>query len=397
MKNQTKELKATRDDVIRDMVLLNSKNAELTTINSDLSKRATEKEETNIIPTIQMHTPPPLSPSQSTETSNVPPTRPRRPSDASSIMCKVSSRNSFLSDQTPTLFRIKKKSSTMFNTMLGGGNGNITKSIKPEPSLSSSSISTFGSNGKSSLYGNNNFNSSLQSLHLDTSSKSLVKNKSFMDSSASLQLTPTQTNTGNNHSFQPMSFIRPVKCGACGDKIWGRSEYRCDGCSFSSHTRCLSKVPQHCMGSSSSNAELANDSSSVFNLSTNTSSSASKKSLSENSMFGSDLSQRVQIENQSVPIIVQECIKAVEARGLDYEGLYRKSGGAAQIRSIQLSFDQGEKIDLCDENEYNDVCAITSVLKQYFRELPNPLLTYEVYNNFIEICCKFFFNSICTQ
>lgn len=364
-------------------------------MNNDLSRRALEQEEL-VIPTIHRHTPPPLSPSQSTETSTPPP-RPRRPSDASSIMCKVSSRNSFTSDQTPTLFRIKKKGSTMFNMLSGGGSssssssGNSSKP-KPEPSVSSSSISTYGSSCKSSLYMNNSFNSSLQSLHLDVG-KTLVKKKSFMDSSASLQIITSQhTGDGNGHSFQPMSFIRPVKCGACGDKIWGRSEYRCDGCGFSSHSRCLSKVPQHCMAASHSNAELTpSDSASAFNLpfiSHDKSLPTPKKSVSENSMFGSDLSERVAIENQDVPIIVQECIKAVESRGLDYEGIYRKSGGAAQIRSIQLSFDQGEKVDLCDEEEYNDVCAITSVLKQYFRELPNPLLTFEMYSTFIDISCK---------
>lgn len=110
-------------------------------------------------------------------------------------------------------------------------------------------------------------------------------------------------------------------------------------------------------------------------------------------MFGFDLSERVQIENRSVPLIVEECIKEVEKRGLDYEGIYRKSGGAAQIRSIQLSFDHGEKINLSDEEEYNDICAITSVLKQYFRELPNPLLAYELYDTFINISSKLYVQS----
>jgi hypothetical protein len=110
-------------------------------------------------------------------------------------------------------------------------------------------------------------------------------------------------------------------------------------------------------------------------------------------MFGFDLSERVQIENRFVPLIVEECIKEVEKRGLDYEGIYRKSGGAAQIRSIQLSFDHGEKINLSDEEEYNDICAITSVLKQYFRELPNPLLAYELYDTFIKVSSKLYLHS----
>lgn len=100
--------------------------------------------------------------------------------------------------------------------------------------------------------------------------------------------------------------------------------------------------------------------------------------------------ERVDFEGRIVPLLVEECIKAVEQRGLDYEGIYRKSGGAAQTRAIQLAFEQGDKADLCNEDEYNDVCAITSVLKQYFRELPNPLLTFECYQELIDISSKLF-------
>lgn len=375
------------------MVLLNTKNDELTTINNDLSRRAIQQEET-AIPILTRPTPPPLSPSQSTDSSNLSVVcRTRKPSDASSVVCNVSSRNSFIKDQTPKLFRIKKKKSTMFG-LLGGSSSSVSlaKPVKPEPSLSSSSsVSAYGSS-KPSIYGSNNFNNSSQSLH-PTESRSISKNKAFMDSTASLQIMPSHHGGTSSHSFQPMSFLRPVKCGACGDKIWGRSEYRCDHCGFSSHSRCLSKVPQNCYSSTSSTLDLTSEFyGSTANLSTiSQSSPPSKKSISESSMFGSDLSERVLFENRKVPLIVDECIKAVESRGLDYEGIYRKSGGAAQMRAIQLAFDQGEKINLCDEEEYNDFCAVTSVLKQYFRELPNPLFTFELYDTFINISCKLFF------
>jgi hypothetical protein len=70
--------------------------------------------------------------------------------------------------------------------------------------------------------------------------------------------------------------------------------------------------------------------------------------------------------------------------GLDFEGIYRKSGGASQMRFIQQAFEQGDSIDLTDDDQINDICAITSVLKTYFRELPNPLLTYELHPKFID-------------
>ncbi|GAA5798598.1 hypothetical protein EDC94DRAFT_532610 [Helicostylum pulchrum] len=390
LQHETKTLRKTREEIIREMVLLNVKNTELANLNNDLSKRALEQEDTVVLNVPQRFTPPPLSPSISTESSLSLVSRTRKPSDASSIMCNVSSRNSFIKDQTPKIFSIKKKTSTMFNKLAGAGATSTPKTIKPEPSLSSSSSSIYGSS-KSSIYSNNNFNSSLQSLHQE--SRSISKNKGFMDSTASLQIMPSHHGGTSSHSFQPMSFLRPVKCGACGDKIWGRSEYRCDCCGFSSHSRCLSKVPQNCLSANaSSNLDLTSEyyhsttNLSMFGNHEKSSSSApAKKSISESSMFGFDLSERCQMENRTVPTIVDACIKAVESRGLEYEGIYRKSGGAAQMRAIQLAFDQGEKINLCDEEEYNDFCAITSVLKQYFRELPNPLLTFEHYDSFIAI------------
>lgn len=105
-------------------------------------------------------------------------------------------------------------------------------------------------------------------------------------------------------------------------------------------------------------------------------------------MFGVDLALRCEQENRAVPIFIEDCLREVEKRGLDYEGIYRKSGGAAQIRTIQQAYNHGDKINLSDEDEFNDLGAITSVLKQYFRDLPNPLLTHEHYDKFIEFSGK---------
>jgi UDP-N-acetylmuramyl tripeptide synthase len=77
-------------------------------------------------------------------------------------------------------------------------------------------------------------------------------------------------------------------------------------------------------------------------------------------LFGNDLTKQVELEGRTIPLLVERCIAAVELRGMDYEGIYRKSGGAAQMRSIQLSFEQGLDPDLTDDDEYNDICAVTS-------------------------------------
>lgn len=48
----------------------------------------------------------------------------------------------------------------------------------------------------------------------------------------------------------------------------------------------------------------------------------------------------------------------------------------------RAEFDDGSIKSLMEEEIRLDMHTITAVLKMYFRELPNPLLTYQLYNNF---------------
>ena len=36
-----------------------------------------------------------------------------------------------------------------------------------------------------------------------------------------------------------------------------------------------------------------------------------------------------------------------------------------------------------DEEQFNDICSVTSVLKTYFRSLPNPLMTFVLHDEFM--------------
>lgn len=48
----------------------------------------------------------------------------------------------------------------------------------------------------------------------------------------------------------------------------------------------------------------------------------------------------------------------------------------------RLAFDEDRVPDLTSEEYLQDVHSISSLLKMYFRELPNPLLTYQLYDKF---------------
>jgi hypothetical protein len=119
-------------------------------------------------------------------------------------------------------------------------------------------------------------------------------------------------------------------------------------------------------------------------------------------MFGRELAEQAASDKAQVPVIVTKCISAVEAVGADsslqfltsvvlrsvgmeYEGIYRKTGGSSQSKQITQLFERGDydSFDLADVETFNDVSSVTSVLKTYFRQLPNPLLTHALHESFV--------------
>lgn len=104
-------------------------------------------------------------------------------------------------------------------------------------------------------------------------------------------------------------------------------------------------------------------------------------------LFGSELVERADFERRQIPSVVTRCIEEVELRGMDVEGIYRKTGGSGQVKIIQEGFDKTEDYDISDPGL--DITAVTSVLKQYFRKLPTPLLTFDIYDRVLESTCKY--------
>ncbi|KFO34914.1 Rho GTPase-activating protein 23 [Fukomys damarensis] len=89
-------------------------------------------------------------------------------------------------------------------------------------------------------------------------------------------------------------------------------------------------------------------------------------------------------ENQRVPLIVAACCHVVEARGLESTGIYRVPGNNAVVSSLQQQLNRGPgDINLQDER-WQDLNVISSLLKSFFRKLPEPLFTNDKYSDFIE-------------
>ncbi|KAL1995501.1 hypothetical protein VTN49DRAFT_1688 [Thermomyces lanuginosus] len=104
-----------------------------------------------------------------------------------------------------------------------------------------------------------------------------------------------------------------------------------------------------------------------------------------NPVFGVSLEELYQRDGTAVPIIVYQCIQAVEMFGLDVEGIYRQSGSANHINHMKALFDNdSSKVDFTNpENFFHDVNSVAGLLKQFFRELPDPLFTRQYYSDFI--------------
>lgn len=172
------------------------------------------------------------------------------------------------------------------------------------------------------------------------------------------------------HNFQQLSILRFTRCDHCGDKMWG-SQLRCTACHTSIHVRCVGQVSMPCAQHHPAGGR------------------AESPTALQPSMFSRDLIEQVhwdtRDEDRRVPVIVEKCIDAVETRALDYEGIYRKTGGSGQSKAITQLFERGDYMafDLRDADRFNDISSVTSVLKNYFRSLPVPLLTYHLHDQLI--------------
>ncbi|XP_074519737.1 rho GTPase-activating protein 27 [Halichoeres trimaculatus] len=109
--------------------------------------------------------------------------------------------------------------------------------------------------------------------------------------------------------------------------------------------------------------------------------SVKEKGYIRENVFGCHLATLCAQERTTVPSFVEKCIKAVERRGLDIDGLYRVSGNLAVIQKLRYKADH-EELDL-EDGQWEDVHVITGALKLFFRELPEPLFPFSHFNDFI--------------
>nr|XP_020457207.1 rho GTPase-activating protein 22-like isoform X2 [Monopterus albus] len=102
-------------------------------------------------------------------------------------------------------------------------------------------------------------------------------------------------------------------------------------------------------------------------------------------VFGQHLEETMLYEAQCgpqrlVPVVVEQCVCFIREHGLKEEGLFRAPGQTNHVRELQDAFDHGEK-PVFDST--TDVHTVASLLKLYIRELPEPIIPFSKYTQFL--------------
>uniref|UniRef100_A0A8C1XJH4 Rho GTPase activating protein 33 n=1 Tax=Cyprinus carpio TaxID=7962 RepID=A0A8C1XJH4_CYPCA len=100
-------------------------------------------------------------------------------------------------------------------------------------------------------------------------------------------------------------------------------------------------------------------------------------------VFGCDLGEHLLNSGQDVPQVLTSCSEFIEKYGV-VDGIYRHSGVSSNIQKLRHEFDSENVPDLTKDVYMQDIHCVGSLCKLYFRELPNPLLTYQLYDKFAE-------------
>ncbi|XP_064073012.1 unconventional myosin-IXa-like isoform X3 [Vanessa tameamea] len=178
------------------------------------------------------------------------------------------------------------------------------------------------------------------------------------------------------HTFILSMINIPTECEICKTFFMWPIERSliCQTCKLASHKKCYMKVSTQCRkdsGTPSASIVGAVDAGGREQFGV----------LKRGKVFGIPLSELPTGEG-NIPIVVDRLITTIEMTGLYTEGLYRKSGLSSKVRELRRLLDERPEEGV----ERLDAYAVhvrASVLKTFFRELPEPLLTFDLYDDFI--------------
>ena len=156
----------------------------------------------------------------------------------------------------------------------------------------------------------------------------------------------------NSHKFQKIQ--TPKTCVVCNKYAYFNG-YECIDCGLAAHKKCLESLHLLC---------------------------GPKTLLRKMNTFGVDLGQHLLQVNAEIPPLLQKCVSVIDLRGTNVKGIYRVSGVKSKVEKLCQAFESGaELVDLTDIHPN----VIANVVKLYMRQLPEPLMTFRLYNDFIKV------------
>ncbi|XP_069818388.1 unconventional myosin-IXb isoform X3 [Dendropsophus ebraccatus] len=160
----------------------------------------------------------------------------------------------------------------------------------------------------------------------------------------------------HGHVFVSYQVNIGQSCEHCSSGIWPMEKaFLCSNCKMICHKKCQSKIQTVCMPA----GVRRNQGSHHFGV------------------HVADLTN----DTTSVPIVMEILLEYLEMHGLYTEGIYRKSGSANCMRELKMSLEKDPTAVKLDKYAIH---AITGILKQWLRELPEPLMTFAQYTEFLK-------------
>uniref|UniRef100_W5MDL6 Rho GTPase-activating protein 17 n=1 Tax=Lepisosteus oculatus TaxID=7918 RepID=W5MDL6_LEPOC len=108
---------------------------------------------------------------------------------------------------------------------------------------------------------------------------------------------------------------------------------------------------------------------------------AQQDSWTEKPAFGTALDDHLKRSNREIALPIEACVMMLLETGMKEEGLFRIAAGASKLKKLKAALD-------CSTSQleefYSDPHAVAGALKSYLRELPEPLMTFQLYDEWIQ-------------
>uniref|UniRef100_A0A3B5BCL8 Rho GTPase-activating protein 17 n=2 Tax=Stegastes partitus TaxID=144197 RepID=A0A3B5BCL8_9TELE len=108
---------------------------------------------------------------------------------------------------------------------------------------------------------------------------------------------------------------------------------------------------------------------------------AQQDSWMEKPAFGTGLDEHLKRSGREIALPLEACVMMLLETGMKEEGLFRIAAGASKLKKLKAALD-------CSTSQleefYSDPHAVAGALKSYLRELPEPLMTHQLYDEWIQ-------------